>query len=136
MHSRDATLADASAINSVSRALGYTPLSDTEAQAQLEALMASPDDRVYVAEVDQRVVGWVHVFRARRVASLPFHEIGGLAVDPACRRQGIGRALVQHACSQFEGPVRVRCRDDRTETHSFYEALGFTATKGQRVFTR
>lgn len=131
---RTATLTDATAINAVSVHLGYAPLSDTAARAQLDALITSDDHSVFVAEIENTVVGWIHLFRAHRLASPAFHEIGGLVVDPTHRRQGIGQALVRHACATTPGTVRVRCRDDREGTHRFYESLGFTATKSQRVF--
>ena len=131
---RPATLADATEINAVSAHLGYAPLSDTVARAQLEALIASGDDAVYVAEIDRGIAGWIHLFRARRLASPAFHEIGGLVVDPAHRRQGVGQALVCYARDHLTGHLRVRCRNDRESTHRFYESLGFTDTKSQRVF--
>ncbi|MEM9605523.1 MAG: GNAT family N-acetyltransferase [Pseudomonadota bacterium] len=135
LHIRDATEADAAALNAVSKHLGYRALSEAEARATLAGVLAAPDHRVHLAEHDGQVVGWIHVFLARRVASPPFHEIGGLVVDPAHRRCGVGAALVAHAHAEAGGTVRVRCRADRSATHRFYAALGFTESKTQCVFS-
>ncbi|MEM6986960.1 MAG: GNAT family N-acetyltransferase [Pseudomonadota bacterium] len=131
-----ATVEDAEGINAVSAHLGYTPLSPSDARDALTQLLDTGHDRVYIALQDRHIVGWIHLFLARRVASPAFFEIGGLVVDPAFRRRGIARALVDHATAQADKPVRVRCRDDRSETHRFYLSLGFKTSKTQRVFTR
>ena len=67
-------------------------------------------------------------------------EIGGLIVDERWRRRGIGRQLV-HAVQGWaveRGAVElsVRCREERTESHTFYESLSFRYTKTQRVYRK
>jgi GNAT superfamily N-acetyltransferase len=131
---RPARPTDAAAIARVAAALGYPPAGE----APLAAVLASGDHHVLVAEAEGAVVGWAHVFVARRVASAAFAELGGLAVEPAARRQGAGRALVAAAgaWARQRGVARLRVRVDgrREEAHAFYEALGASRVKAQSVF--
>jgi GNAT superfamily N-acetyltransferase len=67
-------------------------------------------------------------------------EIGGLIVDPRARRGGIGTRLVgaveSWAREHGAREVSVRCREERKESHLFYEGLGFVHTKTQKVFRK
>jgi ribosomal protein S18 acetylase RimI-like enzyme len=60
----------------------------------------APED-VLVAELDGTVVGYV---KLRRPTALSAHrhvlQVGGLAVDPAVQRRGVGRALVVAAIEE------------------------------------
>jgi len=131
---RIATESDDQGINAVSTYLGYSELSPSAALLKLRDLINSPDDQVYVAERNGEVIGWLHLFYARRLASDNFYEIGGLVVSPECRGQGVGKALVQHALNKGQGKFRVRCNELRVESHQFYAAIGFSSSKVQRVF--
>lgn len=131
---RLAVEADADAINEVSKFLGYTALSMVEATEKLKNIIRSDFDIVYVAEVEGKIVGWLHLFYAHRLASDDFYEIGGLVVNPSCRGLGIGRDLVSYVLDKHKGKVRVRCNEARVESHLFYEAIGFKSNKVQRVF--
>ncbi|TDO98880.1 GNAT family N-acetyltransferase [Marinomonas balearica] len=131
---RPALESDAQGINEVSQYLGYSALSHSESLLKLQALLSSPNDWVYVAQLNDRVVGWLHLFYAHRLASESFYEIGGLVVSEGFRGQGIGRALVEYALDKKEGKFRVRCNELRTGSHQFYESIGFSSNKNQRVF--
>ena len=56
-----------------------------------------------------------------------------LHVDPAVKRRGIGRALVEAAESQARshghGRLRIETEAFNTGTHAFYAALGFVETR-------
>lgn len=133
---RSATLIDSKRIKDVSAYLGYADVSLQETHHRLQTLLASKTDTVCVAEWDGQVIGWIHYFFARRLASASFHEIGGLVVVPEYRGRGIGQALVTHATRQHRGKWRVRCHEARLETHRFYESLDFSGCKSQRVFEK
>jgi len=110
-------------------------------RARIDALIAHPDHVVLVATArDGEVVGWVHAFVARRVQTPPFAEIGGLLVAPDHRRYGVGAALCRRVGAWADtmglSSVRVRSRSDRAHSASFFETVGFTSTKTQRVFDR
>ena len=131
---RAAVESDASGVNEVSIFLGYRELPEPQAHENLNFLINSTVDNVYVSEVDGKIVGWVHVFYAPKLASESFYEIGGLVVNPEFRGLGIGRSLVQHVLNNFKAKFRVRCNEKRAESHQFYESIGFGSNKVQRVF--
>lgn len=87
---RRAEISDSGPINAVSAALGYEVVAEDVVQQWVEGLLASDEHRVWVYEVDHNVVAWLHALRSARLASAPFIEIAGLAVDPNHRREGIG----------------------------------------------
>ena len=133
---RPAIESDAIGINAISTYLGYSELSDSDAKDKLSQLLHAPDNEVYVVEANGRIAGWLHLFFARRLASQDFYEIGGLVVDPDCREQGLGGALINYVENRHQGKLRVRCNEKRPETHKFYTARGFNQTKAQRIFEK
>jgi N-acetylglutamate synthase-like GNAT family acetyltransferase len=134
---RTATLKDAKSINSLSLHLGYESTPHDIAEERLQCLLESANDEVWVFEESSIILGWIHVFKAYRVASSSFNEIGGLVVNPKVRKKGIGRKLVEFAAKQATNQsieLRVRCNSQREETHQFYIKAGFTNSKAQYVF--
>ena len=61
---------------------------------------------------------------ARRVAA-DEAEILNLAVEPAWRRRGVGRALVETISKQAKGNVYLEVRESNRGARQFYERLGF-----------
>ncbi len=131
---RAASESDALGINTVSKGLGYSELSSEEILLKFRGILTSTLDQVYVAEEDDQVIGWLHIFYARRLASEDFFEIGGLVVSHEARGKGVGRDLVRYAQDSNNGKFRVRCNELRLGSHRFYEAIGFSSSKVQRVF--
>jgi len=131
---RSASESDAEGIRKVSEHLGYSQLSSTEYTIKLQELLSSTQDQIFVAEWQGRIIGWLHLFYARRLASDNFFEIGGLVVSPESRGHGVGRALVQYAQAKNLGKFRVSCNEKRLDAHKFYESIGFDSSKVQRVF--
>jgi N-acetylglutamate synthase-like GNAT family acetyltransferase len=137
VHIREARQADAVEINSLSQDLGYVMVSHDVAEKRLAEILESGADKIWVGEEDGHILGWIHCFLTRRVASPAFVEIGGLVVSPDARRKGLGRQLVAHAAhwtQTYRMKVRVRCNAKRTDTHQFYQAVGFSLSKSQYVF--
>lgn len=134
---RKATLADAAAICRLSAQLGYEA-TVFETNTRLQALFESKTDSVFVAVADDLVIGWAHGFYATRLESAPFVEIGGLVVETNARGAGIGKKLVQQIIAwsaEFAvGKIRVRTNTLRLETHQFYQKIGFTETKEQKIY--
>jgi len=135
---RFAELSDAESIHRLSTQLGYEPTCSKTSESRLQALLLSETDFVWVYERENELLGWLHAFVAQRLASAAFVELGGLIVDQAARRVGVGRTLVQAASGEakkLDMTLRVRCNAKRTETHQFYRELGFDELKQQRVFS-
>lgn len=137
---RSGTATDASSLARLTTELGY-PVSEESIATRLTRILGSPRDCLLVA-VDESgaVVGWIHGFQSQLLESDFRVEIGGLIVDPRCRRRGIGRCLVQRleqwAIEESVPELGVRCREERVESHQFYESLGLVRTKTQRVFRK
>ena len=136
---RPARLDDAEALAALSGQLGYASV-ESEIEPRLAAVLDHHDHAVFVSETDDVVTGWIHVFRADRVESDPFAEIGGLVVDESSRGRGIGRSLTDFAAGWAResglDDLRVRSNVIRDEARSFYLRLGFAETKRQAVFVR
>jgi GNAT superfamily N-acetyltransferase len=128
---------DSKSIAELSHQLGY-PASNEETIARLQPIISNSDNCVYVACHQNVVVGWVHAFYSLRVESASFVEIGGLVVDAGFRNKGLGRLLVNQVLewAKLKGIERIRVRSNvvRTETHRFYQILGFKEIKEQKVF--
>ena len=137
---RQAVESDAADLARLTSQLGY-PASVATIQARLTRMLASSDDCLLVAEDSGgELAGWVHGFLSQRLESEYRVEIGGLLVDARWRRRGLGRRLVRAvedwAIRHGAIELSVRCREERTESHKFYEKLLFQHTKTQRVFRK
>ena len=140
IHIRSAVPDDAEAIARLSGELGY-PTKQSDARRRLFDIKTSQNHAVMVAEDGSgSVVGWIHVFRSRRLGGEPFAELGGLVVTEGLRGHGIGSRLVAEAeewASKREiATLRIRTRTTRNDARLFYEDLGFVLTKTQVVFER
>ncbi|MGB0177179.1 MAG: GNAT family N-acetyltransferase [Owenweeksia sp.] len=136
---RKAELKDSGSLAELSHQLGY--ISDDNAiQKRLEHLLKDRNHCVFVAVKGDKVLGWIHGFYTLRVESDAFVEIGGLVVDNHHRQKGIGRMLVEQvidwSLSRECEKLRVRSNVIRTDSHRFYENLGFTTNKEQKVLDR
>lgn len=134
---RKMRLEDAFAVNHLSRQLGYV-LSEEQTKTQMEVILSNKEHTAFVATRNGRVTGWIHAFKPLYIESLPFVEIGGLVVDEAYRRKGMGKDLVyavmQWCREQNIGTLRLRSQVKRTDAHLFYTSLGFEEVKQQTVF--
>jgi GNAT superfamily N-acetyltransferase len=135
---RNADPADAPALAILSGQLGYP--SDADAVSRRLALLLSREGHaVFLAETQEHVIGWAHVFAAYRVDSDPFAELGGLVVADTFRGTGVGRRLVD-LCNLWAQThrfpqMRVRSNVVREDAHGFYRHLGFIPVKSQAVFS-
>lgn len=101
VHVRDAMPNDVDALREV---LVTTPgrthddaMPDAQAQGSVAAIAADPDQRLLVAELDDQIVGAVHLVRG---PLSPLHaetaiHVLHLHVRDDCRRHGVGRALME-----------------------------------------
>lgn len=74
-----------------------------------------PNTETWVWEADGRVVGFI---------ALLGNEVGGLFINSAFQRQGIGAALVDHACTLHE-ELEVDVFKKNVIGRAFYEKYGF-----------
>lgn len=129
---------DAGEIARLSAQLGY-PADAGAMEARLAALLPREAHFLRVADAGDRLAGWIAAERRCVLESGESIEIVGLVVDAAARRGGVGRQLVaaveDWARSQGLALV-VRSNVLRTQSHPFYEGLGFVRDKTQHVYKR
>jgi GNAT superfamily N-acetyltransferase len=136
---RLARASDADEIAQLTSQLGYD-LTHADAADRLSRILLHEDQQFFVADVDGRAVGWLHVAFAEYIDAEAFAVIAGLVVDRDHRRLGIGRALVDRAetwardrgCSI----VRLTSSATRNAAHRFYEDLGYENLKTQYSFVK
>ena len=130
---RPAAEADLPALVSLIGELGYS-VSPEDMRRNLQAVAASPEDEILVAEVDGQVVGLIGI-RLHLVIHRVGHvgEYSSMVVSAPYRRRGIGQALVaaaeqwlsERGVTSFRVASNNRRKD---EAHRFYTALGYEAT--------
>jgi len=133
------TEVDAEGVAALSTQLGY-PSTAEQTLRRFRGIADAPDARVWVADLDGAIVGWIHLFGNRLLESDPDIEIGGLVVHEDARGRGVGRALVNAAedwaRERGYSVVSVRSNVIRKEAHEFYKGLGFEPTKSQFKFRK
>ena len=73
------------------------------------------------AEIGDKVAGFL-VYQTVAAGEM---EVLNLAVDPALRRQGIGKALLEHLLAQVVGEVFLEVRAGNSSAQRFYREAGF-----------
>jgi GNAT superfamily N-acetyltransferase len=128
---------DAETVNALSKELGY-PLSVEQTLQNINAVLHSRDHTAFVAEYENRVVGWIGAAQAVMIEVMPHCEINGLVIDEHYRGTGIGKLLIekvkQWAKSRGNDKIGLHCNLKRVEAHSFYQHLGFREAKQQKNF--
>ena len=98
-------------------------LSAADAAAPVAAYLARNPGTSFVAELDGRLVGTVLCGHDGR-RGLIHH----LVTDPACRRQGVARALVRTALDALRAAGIDKCHlmvfDDNADGRRFWQAVG------------
>lgn len=130
---------DAPDVAALSEQLGY-PITAEQIAAKFSTLNANTDHGFFVAEGENTVLGWVHVYGVHLLESDPFAEIGGLVVEERQRRQGVGRALMQQSeeWARAKGYYCVRLRSGlhRTEAYIFHRQVGYELIKTAHTFRK
>ena len=131
------TANDAGAVNALSKQLGYF-LSIEQTLQNINSVLQSKDHIAFVAEYENKIVGWIGVAQAIMIEVMPHCEINGLVIDEDYRGMGMGKLLidkVKHwAKEKGNDKLALHCNVKRTEAHLFYEHLGFTELKQQRNY--
>lgn len=136
---RSAEPADAERLADLALQLGY-PTSAEEVESRLPRYANAEDARIFVAELDGRVVAWTSVEAVDHFYLPRYAEISGLVVDSAHRGNGIGplllKAVEAWAMAQGLPSVRLRTNVLRTDAHRFYEREGFARKKTQYLYEK
>ena len=134
---REMDVKDAEAVNILSKQLGY-PLSVGQTLQNIRTVLQSKDHAAFVAEYDNKIVGWIGAAQAIMIEVMPHCEINGLVIDEHHRGMGIGKELIDKvkkwAKEKGDDKIGLHCNVKRTEAHLFYQHLGFTELKQQKNF--
>ena len=136
---REATIEDAFAICNISCAdLGYD--SSREFVSTRISNLDKGREKVFVAEVNGIVAGYIHAEKYQTLYAEPMINILGLAVSSKFRRRGIGRLLLKYAERWANelgiNKIRLNSGASRKEAHLFYRAMGYNNEKGQIRFIK
>lgn len=137
---REARLADCAAITRLNREeMGYD-FPEERTWEKLRACLTNPAHKVFVAESGGEVVGYLHLEDYDVLYFPHMKNVLGIAVASACRRQGVGRALLAagEAWAKVDGAAAVRLvsGEARKGAHAFYQSLGYGGNKLQRNFKK
>jgi ribosomal protein S18 acetylase RimI-like enzyme len=93
----------------------FLPAAELDADADLVRTLYIPGAEITVAEEDGRILGFV---------ALVGSFVGGLFVDPAAHRRGVGRRLMADAESR-RGSLTLEVYMENPSARAFYSALGY-----------
>jgi GNAT superfamily N-acetyltransferase len=134
---RYAEAGDVEEINRLSEQWGY-PSTHEKMKRCLQEILENKDHVVFVLTNQHQITGWIHGIYSLRIESGSFVEIGGLVIDLAFRRRGLGKLLVdkiiEWSLSRNCRTIRVRCNIIRKEANAFYHSIGFEEIKQQWVY--
>jgi len=109
--------------------LGFLPpLDRSEAAAYWESLIKPDDVLIFIAEMDNRIVGTVQLHLCTKPNGSHRAEIAKLMTLPRYRRMGIGRSLMQQAeaCAIREGrSLLVLDTRDGDPSNALYASLAY-----------
>jgi len=134
---REMTADDVKAVNVLSNQLGYS-LTIEQTLQNINIVLQSKDHTAFVAEYEDKIVGWIGASQAIMIEVMPHCEMNGLVIDEHHRGMGTGKLLIdrvkQWAKEKGNDKIGLHCNVKRTEAHLFYEHLGFTELKQQKNF--
>ena len=134
---RAAKVRDSARIAFLSGELGY-PVTTRKMERCIRTVLRRKDQRIFVAEVNGTVNGWLEVFLPRSVLNWGKAEVGALIVDHGNRGSGLGGRLLEAARRWSEEHkskfIYLRSNIKRKEAHRFYENAGYRVRKTQFVF--
>ncbi len=120
--------ADVAAATGLLAQLGY-PMSGAEVTRRLAIVRAAHGHRVWVTDDGGQVVGLLHAFFRPALEKPPEVVVEALVVNASRRSQGIGERLMhvveQWARESGSATVSLYSGVQRTDTHRFYERLGY-----------
>jgi GNAT superfamily N-acetyltransferase len=136
---RRARRADAGPIAELAGQLGY-PATQAQMRKRLRGIKPASEHAVFVAELDKRVVGWLHVSKQPLLEVEIRAEVNGLVVAEGARSRGAGAILLSKAESwaRHQGckEMSVRSNVIRERAHKFYERNGYEHFKTQKSFRK
>jgi GNAT superfamily N-acetyltransferase len=136
---REAQDKDFKEIADLCNQLGY-PTDSGEIPLRLHQIRSLEQHAIFVAVLEQQVVGWIHIYLCPLLISPLQAQLGGLVVDSNRRGLGIGSKLMHqaetwafsHSCKY----LTIFTNITRIETQFFYKHLGYQTIKTELVMRK
>ncbi len=113
---------------------------EEETEKRIQKILKSEKDRVFVAIVEDEVVGYIHACDYDVIYAPSYKNIMGIAVCSDYKRNGIGKALLSavEEWAKCTGAVGVRLNSGATRVfaHRFYKNCGYVGDKEQIRFIK
>ena len=117
--------------------LGY-PLDTPEVRRRYDAVAASNDHTLMVAEQARRVVALCHVYIRPALDKPPEAIVQALVVDHAARGSRVGKIMMAaaEAWAKDRGLISIALASNvaRTDARRFYEAISYERTATSHLF--
>lgn len=139
MKIRTVSYDDCEQMTELTRDLGY-PSSSEKMCEILDRVINHPDHFIFVADVDDKIYGYIHMVASILNESDVILDIAALLVSEKYRGHGVGAAFIQEA-EKLSGQknarlLRIRSNLIRPDAYAFFEHRGFVNLKSQEIFIR
>jgi len=108
--------------------------------ASFDRILANAENRVVIARMDGRPVGYAQFFPADELGLCRFYEIAELLVAEDARSRGVGQALLDHveAVARENGIAEIKLSSQtfRNRAHAFYERAGYSNFKTSKFYSK
>ena len=133
---RNAEVSDAEDIYYINKtSLGYDYDLDKQ-RKNLQAVLNDKTQVIFVADIGDKVVGYIHLTSYDVIYTDTYKNCLGLAVDNDYKRMGVGSALLSQGemWAKENGAVGIRlCSGiERENAHKFYLSQGYIENKLQK----
>lgn len=119
--------------------MGYEYSVD-KTKSKLDRLLKSDKDKIFVATVQNVVVGYIHANDYDVLYAPHMKNIMGIAVSNEYKKHGIGKALLTEverwAKETGASGIRLVSGSTRTGAHEFYRRCGYDGGKQQINFKK
>ncbi|MCD8028812.1 MAG: GNAT family N-acetyltransferase [Erysipelotrichaceae bacterium] len=137
---RECKITDAWAIYDLNtKELGYD-YPENKTQEKLATILDSNKDKIYVAVIDNNVVGYIHASDYDVIYAPHMKDIMEIAVNSSYRKMGIGKALLSAvedwAINTGAYGIRLVSGATRMDAHEFYRHCGYSGDKQQINFKK
>jgi GNAT superfamily N-acetyltransferase len=136
---RHARKSDVPRLAELSGELGY-PATAEEMKERFAQIKPAARHAVFVAELEKKVIGWIHVSVTPLLEVACRAEVNGLIVADGHRSSGAGAKLLDAAEKWARGKkckgMSVRSNVIRDRAHAFYERQGYLHIKTQKAFRK
>ena len=139
MNIRPVRLDDGPGMADLTRELGY-PSNPGKMHEILNLVMSNPKHEIFIAEIEKKLAGYLHLVQAGSSDEKPILDIAALMVDKSFRSKGVGNAFLHKAENSAKlhhaQHLRIRTSLVSREAYPFFEHRGFVNLTSQEMFVK